>query len=71
MRRAFQTLLLALSSLVLVALPAAAEEAEVSTEAFGSGQWDGLLLGLIFGAIVGIALFVDAYSGSSDEPSHH
>lgn len=72
MRRAFQTLLLALSSLVLFALPAFAEEAEkIKSEAFGAGQWDGLILSLIFGAIVGTALFIDAYAGAKGEVSSH
>ncbi len=68
MRRAVQTLTLALTSLVLLAVPAFATEetATVTSEGFGSGQWDGLLLAAILGVVLGLVLFIDAYAGSPD-----
>ena len=69
MRRVIQTFTLALTSLFLFALPAmgAEEHPAPPAEGFGSGQWDGLLLAAVFGVIMGIVLFIDAYSGSSDD----
>jgi hypothetical protein len=72
-RRVTQTLTLALTSLLLLALPASATEEQAPippAEGFGAGQWDGMLLAAVFGVIMGVVLFVDAYSGAKDEATH-
>jgi hypothetical protein len=70
-RRVLTTLALALTSLYVLALPVLAageEEPHVTQETgFGTGMWDGLVLALVFAAIAGLVVFIDAYSGREDE----
>lgn len=64
------TLLSALVLSVLVALPAAATEAEAS-RGFGSGQWDGLVLAGIAGIVLGIAAFASSDPGTIPRAEDH
>lgn len=61
--RVTSTLLSTLVLSVVVALPAAATEAETSG-GFGSGQWDGLILAGISGIVLGIVAFATSEPGT-------
>lgn len=71
------TLLLAalgasLTSLVLLALPAFATEGEeAAAGGFGSGQWDGVLLAVVVGAVLGALVFADADPGGIPRAEAH
>lgn len=47
-------------ALLLTAAPAFAT-AEEEASGFGTGQWDGLLLAMVFGIVFGAVLYVDLY----------
>jgi hypothetical protein len=58
--------------LVLAAGPALAAAEETShSEAEAFGLWDGLIYAAIAGVIVGLAVFLDAYSGVDADEGHH
>lgn len=63
MRRFIATLPLVLVTLWLTALPALAAEEKASDD-----EINGILLSLIVGVVVGVGLFLHAYS--SNEPAH-
>lgn len=75
LRRA-STLVLALGAavlaLVLTAGPALATEgSESSAEGFGSGQWDGMVLALVGGVLLGIVVFAMSKPGEIKRDSDH
>lgn len=70
MRRLVQILSLALTGLIVTAVPAFAAE-EATSDGFGSGMWDGLLLAAVFGVIMGLALFLDTESRGEGHDDVH
>lgn len=61
-----------LFSLVALAVPALATEGEEAASAgFGSGQWDGVLLAVVVGAILGALMFADADPGGIPRADAH
>ncbi len=76
MTRRLPILLVALAaslfSLVAVALPALATEGEeAASGGFGTGQWDGVLLAVVVGAILGALVFADADPGGIPRADAH
>lgn len=66
------TMATALTSLVVVALPALATEGEeVVSGGFGTGQWDGVILAAIIGLVFAILMFADADPGGIPGPGEH
>ena len=63
----------AMTSLVVVALPAmaATEGEEVAAGGFGTGQWDGVILGIVLALVAAIAMFADADPGGIPGPGEH
>lgn len=56
----------------LLALPAAAaEEGAEAAGGFGTGDWDGMILVLAFGIVVGILMFFDSDPGGIPDARHH
>ncbi len=64
MRRLFTVLSVALTTLLVLALPAlAAGEGGGQASGFGSTQGQAMLLTLIIGVVFGVGVVVDAYVG--------
>jgi len=66
------TLVTTLLATVVLTLPAAATEAEVEATGFGSGEWDGLIVTVIAGALLGVLVFaVSDPGGIPRGDAHH
>lgn len=70
-RSAALTLLTTLVVAAVTALPAAAADDAVEATGFGSGQWDGLILTMIVGAILGAVMFAIHSPGSIPRADAH
>lgn len=62
----------AMTSLLVVTLPALATEGEEATAGgFGTGQWDGVILAAIAGLVLAVIMFADGDPGGIPGPGDH
>jgi len=65
------TLVTTLLATVMLSLPASAADGETEAAGFGTGDWDGLILTAIVGALLGVLVYATSDPGGIPRADAH